>query len=197
MPYNREFPDLFAKAMQALNAGKVPRKDIMLQALKSQLKAKEPVSETILQNLRLRSIPDEELLAEGLPVAEVRKLLEVPMQKKAREMTPVEKLAYKQGYLQKTAAEESNPILGLIDRIGGKAADIGMTAAIAAPAVAGLAAGGLHSKLTSPAGSATLAQKALIAAELEEALAELKRRRAVELAKETANVPGKQRSLHL
>lgn len=104
-----------------------------------------------------------------------------------------EQQIFMMGYLDKRA-----DVADALAEGGSWLADKAWLAAIAAPALGGVAAGALASKLTSPSDEKTDIQKALIAAELEEAVAELKRKRAIELAKLGAqNVAGKERSLHI
>jgi hypothetical protein len=75
-------------------------------------------------------------------------------------------------YLQKHA-----DITDIIASSGDALISKGITGAVVAPALLGAAAGTLVSKLTSPVSKSESTQKALVAAELEEALAEMERRK--------------------
>lgn len=102
-------------------------------------------------------------------------------------------LSFMLGYMEKKAS-----FTDALSEGGKWAIDKALLAAAVAPALGGVATGALASKLSSPSDEKTVVQKALIAAELEEAVAELKRKRAIELAKAGAsNVTAKERSLHL
>jgi hypothetical protein len=76
-------------------------------------------------------------------------------------------------------------------------ADKGLTFALVAPALVGIVSGAMASKITSPTTQKSELQKSLIAAELEESLAEMKRKQAIAKAKETMNVGPTERSLHM
>jgi len=97
------------------------------------------------------------------------------------------------GYMDKQA-----DIIEAGTEAGKWALDKATTAAIALPALGGLSAGALASLLTSPSSKKDEMQKALVAAELEEAVAELKRRQAIEKMKDQAYGQGNHgRSLHI
>ena len=76
-------------------------------------------------------------------------------------------------------------------------ADKATTVALVAPALIGLASGAVVSKISSPAEKKKELQKSLIAAELEESLAEMKRKQAIARAKEQAYGGPTERSLHM
>ena len=68
---------------------------------------------------------------------------------------------------------------------------------VAAPALAGIATGTLQSRITSPTKLDTeTLQKAIVAAELEQAVAELKRRKALREVEEEEKSP-EERSIHI
>jgi len=106
--------------------------------------------------------------------------------------------AYFNGYMFKNAGW-GEALGGILDKATGSALALGQNTALLAPAAAGLLGGAAVSKLTSPSGEATVAQKALIAAELEEAVAEMKRQRKIETIKEVMRDGQgyKGRSLHI
>ena len=97
---------------------------------------------------------------------------------------------FKEGYLLKSAAEGSGigPGIGTGLGIGAAQAGLGTAAfgikkgtalALVLPILLGIGAGSSMSKLTSPSGvDSENLQKSLVAAELDEAIAELKRKKA-------------------
>jgi hypothetical protein len=111
------------------------------------------------------------------------------------------KQAFLDGYLSKFASDEEggaiNGIIGTGAHAGSWALNKGILAAALAPALGGISAGALASKFTSPSTEKDVVQKSLIAAELEEAVAELKRKRAVDLRHKEMENGGTERSLHI
>jgi hypothetical protein len=94
--------------------------------------------------------------------------------------------------------KEADP-MAAIENVANRVVDTGQFALLAAPVLAGMTAGGLHSVLTSPGGKFDSTQKALVAAEMEEALAEMERRKQLAMLRDKMKkVGGKsERSLHI
>ena len=112
--------------------------------------------------------------------------------------------AFLTGYLSKFASEDEglginpiNAVVGTGAHTGAWAVNKALWLAALAPVLGGMSAGALSSKFTSPATEKDVVQKSLIAAELEEAVAELKRKRAVDLKKKEYENGGTERSLHI
>lgn len=115
------------------------------------------------------------------------------------------KQAFLDGYLSKFASEEEggsgggllNSAIGTGTKAGTWALNKGILAAALAPALGGIATGAIASKFTSPSTEKDVVQKSLIAAELEEAVAELQRKRAVDMKKKETENGRTERSLHI
>jgi hypothetical protein len=101
--------------------------------------------------------------------------------------------AYMAGYLQKQA-----DIADLLTAVSERGADAAKVGLLSAPVVGGALVGAGASALTSPSGDAKLLQKAMVVQELERAVADLERRKAMALIAERRKGYGKKvRSLHI
>ena len=105
--------------------------------------------------------------------------------------------AFMTGYLEKTADMED--IIGAGTSTAAYVGNKAYMIALLLPIVSGAMAGAVASKLTSPVGERNKVQKSLVAAELEEAAAELQRKRTLDMANEAGkngeNYPEK--ALHI
>ena len=107
--------------------------------------------------------------------------------------------AFLRGYMHKEAAPLTW-VPGAISRTTDTLLNKGTVFLVAAPVLLGLAGGYIASRVTSPADGDKVLQKRMVAHELDEALASIKRQRDLELAgakPEKAKAPEDSRSLRL